>query len=372
MSNPVHVDNIYYNVELSNNTSSGAPLDVVFNSEQNEIVVQHPDEFYLTVARFSISGLSIPNAYFEAIPNQSNPNLGIYTVTLTYVPDNANFTQNVTFVPQNNHPTPIPPFNKINPYYFVYSYQNLLNLFNSALQQAFNGLKAAYPGLILNEAPYFVYRDGTFILVMEASYLDEPVKLYLNAPSFAIFPSLSGKTNGYNLTNEALFFEFTPYFADNFYQIDPSNPVSPPVYIKFPLESKPFSTLSALKKIIITSNMPVNGELKPSLISLDTTQAGNVSFQNILTDFVPNSGEPGLEREQLVYNPTIYRLIDLKSTAPLNLINLRVFWVDRNDNLYPLRLIFGQSASIKLLFVKKEVYEGINDLQKINRVNGKY
>lgn len=373
MSNPTHSDNIYYNVQLSNNSNEGKLLNVSFSANQTEPLLTHPNEFFLTIARFSISGLSIPNIYFETQPDQSNPDLGVYTITLQHSPSGTNYTVPITYIPQNNYPVPTAPFNKIDPYFFIYSYQDFLDLFNNALQVAFTNLAASHV-IVSTKAPYFIYKNGRISLIVENSYIADGIFIFMNVPSYTLFNSLKGFVNGFNTPNPDLYFRFIPYYLDNAYTENgaiPPNPPLPTTLLEFQLEYRNYQVFSAMKSLVITTNMPINSELKPSIVNLGETQPGKQSFQNVLTDFVPDITQEGSEREQLIYVPSAeWRLIDLKSTAPLREVNLQVFWSDRNDRLFPLQLAFGQSASIKILFIKKDRYGERMDLDtRIERNN---
>ena len=86
----------------------------------------------------------------------------------------------------------------------------------------------------------------------------------------------------------------------------------------------------------------------------------------ILTDFVPNiSAAAGESRSIAYYVPTSqYRLVDLISTNPLQKIDIRIFWEDRDGNLYPLEISIFQQASLKLGFFKKSLYNSGSSLLK--------
>ena len=365
MSNPSHVDNIYYNVELSNNSETGELLDVNFSSSQTEAVLQHPDEYFLTVARFSISGLSIPNIYFETEPEQIDPNLGVYTITLQYTPGPNNYTSPITYTPQNNFPVPTFPFNRIDPYFFIYNYQQFLDYFNDALAFNFSNLAGAHV-ITSTEAPYFIYSEGEIKLIVQNSFIADGIDILMNAPTYSLFNSLKGFINGFNTPDPDLYFRFTPYFLDNAYTRNGATPPDPPIastLLEFELEYRNFQVFSAMRNLVITTNMPINGELKPQIVSLGITQTGAQSFQKVLTDFTPDITGEGSEREQLIYYPSgQWRLIDVISSSPLRDINLQVFWSDRNGRLFPVKLAYGQSASVKLLFIKKDRYGEDNDL----------
>jgi hypothetical protein len=84
----------------------------------------------------------------------------------------------------------------------------------------------------------------------------------------------------------------------------------------------------------------------------------------IITDFIPNINSPGESRSIAYYNPTSqYRLIDMVSDTPLQKINLKIYWVDISNNIYPLYVSVAQQASIKLAFIRKSLYKQSNLLK---------
>ena len=57
----------------------------------------------------------------------------------------------------------------------------------------------------------------------------------------------------------------------------------------------------------------------------------------------------------VVYNPTTeYRLIDVRSSMSLNIIDIIVYWKDTFGNIHPFELRPGCSANAKLLFRRKD------------------
>lgn len=117
---------------------------------------------------------------------------------------------------------------------------------------------------------------------------------------------------------------------------------------------------SQLRKIYIMSNsIPISPEVVP--VNTNIQDSGQVITLPILTDFILSFDQAGESRSLAVYNPTSqYRLIDLISDAPLNTIDLSVYWCDRSGNYYPLMISVYQQGSIKIGFFKKELYNNNN------------
>ena len=130
-----------------------------------------------------------------------------------------------------------------------------------------------------------------------------------------------------------------------------------PIWFKFTQQYnviEKWSTLSSI--VLITQSIPVQVEYIPSTNFLGTPNTQNStssSFRSMLTDFIPPSDNP---RSRYIYNPTgPFRLISLKTNQPLNRIDLKIYFSDQYQKLYPLYIPFNQSNSIKLMFIRKSL-----------------
>ena len=75
--------------------------------------------------------------------------------------------------------------------------------------------------------------------------------------------------------------------------------------------------------------------------------------RRLLTDFEPSTGINN--RQAFQYQPQgALRWYDLKSEYPLNSIDLRVLWQTKTGKVYPLILLQGETATIKLRFRNKK------------------
>ena len=60
--------------------------------------------------------------------------------------------------------------------------------------------------------------------------------------------------------------------------------------------------------------------------------------------------------------PSLFRVFSFNQTTPLYNINLGISFQDKLDNIYPLYLDKYMSASFKFMFIKKEIFSGMNKL----------
>ncbi len=81
----------------------------------------------------------------------------------------------------------------------------------------------------------------------------------------------------------------------------------------------------------------------------------NSNICSIISDFSVSVDANNEYRPHILYNPGAeYRLVDMNSCMNLNRLDIQVFWKDVNGNIYPLKLLPGCSAHVKLMFRQKE------------------
>ena len=87
----------------------------------------------------------------------------------------------------------------------------------------------------------------------------------------------------------------------------------------------------------------------------------NVSYTNVLTDFLPdlsNAGyEAGLFSKNFIYNaPSLYRVFEFNQKDPLLQMTVNIYFQDKYNNTYPLYLEKGTQANVKFMFIKKTMF----------------
>lgn len=117
-----------------------------------------------------------------------------------------------------------------------------------------------------------------------------------------------------------------------------------------------YNTISlwfSLRKILLLSNtLPI----VPEAIPTGQTN-GVVSYYPVVTDFAVALDNANQLQELLVYNPSSqYRLVNMVGNSPLNKIDFSFFWEDKYGNILPVPLSAYQSASVKIGFFKKSLY----------------
>jgi hypothetical protein len=404
-------DNIYVNVvvdhpEPTYNTADGPPLQPAYyltgqtpiNAEYNvtktEVILDKASDYYCSVVRFTIPLDTTPLIICPIVPNQSNPNLTPLIIGIQY--NGVRYPMNLVYISQSilQAPTQNQPLQVITPYYYMYTYQSFITMINIALGTAWtnSGLLAALPGYM---SPYFILDPTTSLISLIAPRhfaSSSPIAPLVARPTIFMNTALSNYLDAFNLSFQG--YDRSPINDDYYFILDtvtyprpdqayyPGGVIVPPAtdpaaalpaapyYYKYTQEYPVLEYWSSLRKIIITTNaVPVNNELAPTTDNqntyLNVNQNGvNVSYP-ILSDFVPSiDGVAGTSRSIAYYIPTgQYRLIDLQSDSALQSIDLRIYWQDRDGNLYPLQISLYQQASIKLAFIRKDLYN--NNIKSI-------
>lgn len=204
-------DHIYYNVTIRHSdaadpTNPNIPVIASFEEERVQPIIDNPNDYYLTITRFTVPGGEIPIFLFpiQPFPN-TNPNLSNLSVTLEY---NGDIQQQfLIYDPRNNviNPPPAPTAN--NPewarteYYYVFTYDHMIQMINDALKTAFGNL-AAPP--LASVAPYFCYDSKTQLISLycQRAYYDEnlasPIQIYVNTPLLNYLEAIDNDFFGYN------------------------------------------------------------------------------------------------------------------------------------------------------------------------------
>jgi len=350
-------DNIYVNVLISP-SSTQFIINAEYAVTKTLPILSKCDDYYCSIVRFSIPLDFIPLFIMPIIPNQPNPNLTPFVIGIQT--GSVNYSQNVIYVSEDGVPPPIQnqPTQVITLYYYVYDYQNLITAINTALAAAFvaSGLTG--------DCPYFYLNTTT-----------EEISLVVDIATFA--PTATPTTPNPIPTATIFMNKDLQIFLTSF-PVNFVGPISTGLYffnlIRFGLDTTipPFSGTATQKqftqeysvlelwgsisKILITTNsIPIISEYTP------TNNSGISSTLPILSDFVPQFELAGQSRSIAYYTPTSqYRLSDMKSSEQLNTIDLKIYWQDKDLNIYPLPINQYQEASIKIGFFKKSLYNAGN------------
>jgi hypothetical protein len=367
---------IYYDLDVINNDTTGSrPPQILRLTEiRNTPYLMSPENYFVSVARFSIQTPSLPVWIPQAQIGQNDPNLLIYSFTLKY--KTYEYQQFVQFVPVDvTQKLPQPPieFQDLETqYYFIYTYQQCIALFNTALASAVTALNtlviAGGDVLPSTNAPFFEFDPQNLLCILdadEAGYsntLTNPIQIFANSPCFTLFSTFQAINYGYsNIVNGKNF----QFIIKN---INGSNVLTLPTYnaLQMYQEESTSALWCPINSIVFTTALlPINPELVgvPKVFNSDSNlfnTGNNSNIQNILTDFIVPFEPGNTYKPNLTYTPNgEYRLMDLNGSSPLSALELTVFWKDVFGTLHPFYLNSGCTASIKLMFRRKD-YGNVN------------
>ena len=362
---------IYYDLDLINNDTTGLnpPQILRFTEIRNSPYLMSPENYFVSVARFSIQTPSLPVWIPQAQIGQTDADLLIYSFTLKY--KTYEYQQYVRYVPVDiSQPVPAPPieFQDLeSAYYFVYTFQQCIALFNTALSSAVTGLNALVVAggdvLPSTNAPFFEFDPSAFLCILDAdeagysSTLVNPIQIFCNAPCFTLFSTFQALYYGYaNITNGKNF----QFVIKN---INGTNELTLPTYTALQMYQEESTTAlwCPIQSLVFTTALlPISPELigVPRVFNSDSSlfnTGNNSNISNILTDFIVPYAPNNTYKPNIVYTPNgEYRLMDMNGSSPLSALEMSVFWKDVFGTLHPFYLNSGCSASIKLMFRRKD------------------
>jgi hypothetical protein len=376
-------DKNYFDITITNlGSSTTVPAPLYFNESRNTPFVVNPESYYMSIVRFTLDTNTLPIITVDIQPNQSNRDLTTYSVTLEWTNPIAPFQtftqqQYLVYIPQNQQAgVPSPPSqtstglqNDTTGYYDIYNYQYFILLINNTFQTCYNNLNAQVlaAGLVLpsSYAPVLAWDIQKNISILSADsvgYDDtaaDYIKIYFNSALFNLFssfPFIIENENSSVLNGKNSRLIMSGFGGANLVPYPPSTPLYTALQIV-----QEYSTLALwtpITAIVFTSNtLPiVANQVSAPLLFFNgqkyTSGGNNSNISQIITDFVT---QDGIYKPNIVYVPTAqYRLVSLVGNTPLYNFDLSVFYRNRVGQLIPFRLGSGGSATIKILFTRKD------------------
>lgn len=395
----------YYNATLTNSnqlTYNSIPAE--FSQTFDNSLIEDPKSRDVCLTRFCISSQSIP---FWACPiqlNQPNPNLTPYGIQLSYTSVNSNSTSlddyefllwsdaNEVLPPQPNYPVGnITKQIMTNGYYFSYDKQEFINMFNDAMERALNTLRTKFIGLYpLDSDPPPIgiqyisivgNKDTTPNPQFPFLTWNESLSKFQMSVDPSIFSNLGNLNVGLKIYLNNMLFPLLQFpFSTSQY----NRPANIPDAYEITIPNNPFNRLavsnsetkqlivysdhntlgvfSPLQRIIFTSNLL---STKPENVQPETdfattanpSNTTNVNGQKILVDFeVDMFSTNEVNRDYIQFNQSVNnsRQIGLQfNRGEIKQLDVKAWWSDFNNNLYPIVLYAGQRFDLKLAFVPR-------------------
>ena len=357
---------IYLDMVTKNVGYENQPIDLHFSETRGHNIVNDAASYSVAVARFSIDTLSLPVWIPLVQTGQPNVNLSVYSFTMTY----KDFThqQYLQFLPQDSTIlAPQPPTDvqdMSSEYYFVHSFQYVVDLLNNTFKQALAGLKtkveAGGDSLPTNTAPWFSYDPSSSELILNADEngfeetLMNPISVYMNDAMHKLISSFQTYNYSVGATN-GMQYKFRIYNSHGQNRMELANDLN--VLLMFQ-EYPCTGQWSPIESLLFTSsNLPIRKSLVPKGTIFGGGAQPGSSFSDLeiatLTDFIISQESGKESRGSIEMVPYFYRKIDLTSHSSVNAVHISVFWKDVYGNIYPIKLPSGTSATIKLVFIRR-------------------
>jgi hypothetical protein len=321
-------ENVYYNIDIFN--PDGITQPAVFDSTRTSNILDNPNEYELAIIRFSVPTKSIPIMILDPITKN-------YKVSVEY--NGFVETQDVSWIPNNNCPTT---------QYWISTYQEFIDSINLALLNCYTNIVLADPTYPSVQAPYFRL-DGNlvnFVAEQSINSATSGVKWFMNTELQTIIPTISYNLNCVGAGN----LSFQIVVKDNKNNKEVIDDI--PVFVMVS-ESSPLFLWNDFQNLLFQSNtIPVVPELLGTSVQ---------NTRRVLTDFNPQASF--FDRTPLQFFPQgPLRWYDLKSSQPLNQVDLIVSWADKAGKLYPIELLRYDTLSVKILFRRKGNKSSYDDL----------
>ncbi len=397
-------DNAYFNAVFprpSDTDLFDRPVSSIAEFSETRTVSLLPkcSDYYCSVIRFDIPLDLIPILIMPIVPGSdalgappaAPRNITPFVIGIRY--NGVTYTQNIVannFGGANNYSgnivwtpedyTVMPVFQTSpkalipSPYLYMFSYETFIDMINGALAAAyviFRAAEPAAPQAIVNVAPFYYFNSATQLISLVAHnswattlaqhFPDPPgvaricmnyeLNLYLDA--FHTMQVRPGALPLVQANNINVIIEDTHWngFPVNTYP-------AVPTYLSVTQSYNNITYWNSLRRIVITTNtIPIVQESVP----VGDRNTGAAATLPIISDFIPQLTTGGDSRTIAYYTPSAhYRLADMMQDQPLQKIDLKLFWSDKDGNLYPIYISQFQQANVKLGFFKKTLYK--NDL----------
>jgi hypothetical protein len=361
----------YYDVLISNlNNTNISTTQAEFSETRQQAYLLNPSIYKLSVVRWTADTQSLPIFRCQIQPNQGDPLLSIYSISLTY--KGTTIRKYMEFVSQNRAvPIPSPPNQTLTGfqdnstlYYDVYNYSYIGYLFNLCFKSAFEDLQVLYPLDLVDTFPPSFSFDAdklTFILYCDSLfYSSDPsalnqIAIYFNPATANLFNSFPFTINKLSDKDGKNYQLQTDLFQQaNIQPFPPTNPLYDAITIY--QEYSTVQNFNPVMAIVMTStSLPIQQNATTGIVTaseingviVNTSNYQNNLVYPILTDFVAD----GIYKPNITYNPSAeYRRIQLIGSTALSNLDIQLYWRDRLGAFNNFILAGGATITIKLLF----------------------
>lgn len=315
---------------------TGPNTQMRYYQQLSQPLIEHASNYYLAMDRFRIPMTNVPIFVYNPTPNY-------YTVELVYNSVGSGA------IPLIYKPNVLLPQTSAY-YYYVYSYQTMISMLNTALSTAFTTLSGLTTLPTGSVAPYFIIDNTTHIisLVCQKNFYEEtlttPIQIYVNNALQKYVIGIPSSSNNSYTNGRNVLFTITDN-VNNVISASPSN------LLKMDSEYGAQTLINwneAIGFVITSDTLPVNQEYLPIL-------TGNILNTRPIVanfDFINTSDmTKGFVAQYILQSP--YKTLELIGNQPINTIDFTVYWYDNQNTFYPIYLKMDEAMSMRLIFTPK-------------------
>jgi len=353
----------------------------ILKFQNQDIVINNPDEYYLSLNRCNIATGTIP-IYIFPIKNgqaQNDPNLSPFIIKFTYIQsDSAIFTysDNVLYIPSNDIGiNPLSPaqnsgvqdLQNSKEYYYIFSVSWMLYIFNNNIRRIFGDfvqLLAEQTGVNIPDTSYpfytFDFSSRLFSLNFPKTYFDtdlsDRVEMRQDLPSADLF-SAPYSTYLSDITTPCLMMCRNLY--DNTVQYNSID------YYKMISDQSSLTFWVCCKRIVfVADGLPIKRPEYDCVISQIPFTASNPSSAaqiqrpqlNIFFDLNVDADQFAVNSNVLNYSVSSIaesRLVSLCSGQVIQNFSVSIYWVDNYSQFHALTNYPDSQNLLKLCFYRK-------------------
>lgn len=378
MANPLYLNGSITTGIFSSAEQNNSSQPSKFIIAMDDILLQNPQEYYITLNRVKLHTENIPIYIFPIVPNQPNANLSPFIITFEYQTSFGvsllSYSDNVIF--QSQYLGFVPPAPSIRgqnfqneiilDYYSLYDISQMLKIFNDSIETIWSEFvsRCITAGIVLpnQDTPYYIFNSSTKLF-----------SLVLNKANFDQSPAIASPTV-YMFQDQlsANLFNAPFYIVDKSIRINPSASCKMSCYDLFnnntivdcftmTASSSSLNIWCPVSRIVFLSDMPT--QLEYDISSTNETFVSTNGANAIQKPETPIFFDLLVDADTFVLNPNIIqysvssitqsRLVSFKSSPAIKNINIEIYWIDSYNNKHALTANGNTNNLIKLAFYRK-------------------
>lgn len=330
-----HNDNVYFNARYVNDSNTATDI-ISFDSNRNDPVIPNASMYYLIVESFEIPNRALPIFIWDNTPDANGKYP--YAITIDNTTDGKKQTIPIPFISRGDFTDPgNTSSQKI---YYLSQVVEMVNLALSAGNAVDGGVREVETQ---DKGRFKLNSDGRFSFKYD-DIENKDVDFSLSTSLYELFLGFDGTINSHNSPTYEDFTLAKP--PEEGFTLEATDDT-------LTQEHKSQFMWPEFKKIyLFTNSLPIVQEQF-------SNRKGDTSDEKfkIIADFFPVYPEDGdIDRSPWIFFNDYPKLIDMRSDVPINSISFTAAALDKKGNLVRIPIPPGDTAYIKIRFVKKAIF----------------